>query len=321
MILDNYTLTTFMTCPAKYQLNILQNWRPRRSSAALNAGQVLHKGLEEWYRTGSLSKALIAIHQAWPADHPVDDFRDLNKVISTMTAYANHYPDEGFSVVGAKEGQPQLEVSFTLPTGMCLDVCNECSFDNVNDRLSGNMADPMLCNNCNAPLESIDYGGIFDLLVERQGMLYVVDHKTTTMFGPKYWYQYKPNNQITGYLWGAAKLSGARIGGSIINVIAWYKSQATKFDRQITTRSPAEIEVWLENVRMIANLIHRANLTGQYPLNTGACTLYGQCEYHRVHELATPREQQKMLEMHYEIRKWDHEARDEKTSLPIITTP
>jgi hypothetical protein len=319
MKIDNYALSMWQTCPAKYWLRIKHNWAPRRASAALEAGKILHRGLEEWYRTGNLVKAMNAIKDAWPVDDPMEDWRNMEKVLATMVEYTRRYSlaHEPFKIVGADGGDPVIEASFSIPTGMYLDICAECG-NNVGEygkqTLVAEARDLVVmgkCPICFGDLEPIEYGGIFDLLVEWNGVAYVVDHKTTTQFGPYYYSQYNPNNQITGYVWGAEQMSGRKVGGAVINVIAWYRSQGTKFDRQITTRTPADIATWLENVRQVCNQIQRAEMLGEFPMNTSACTLYGACEFKRVHELSTEREREAMLSMSYEQRPWDHEARDE----------
>lgn len=310
MRIDNTAHQLFLTCPAKFNLRMIQNWAPKKVSSALNAGKVLHSGLEEWYRSGNLVTSLQACRDAWPAGIISDDFRNLEKVLSTLVSYTRKYDAEPWKIVGAAEGDPQVECSFTVPTGFYLNHCEACGFDNSG--LEGWNGTQSQCANCGADLEPIEYGGIFDLLVEWAGTIYVVDHKTTTQFGQYYHTQWKPNNQITGYVWGAQQMSGRRVGGAVINVIAWYKASATKFDRHITTRDPADITAWLENVRQVANLIHRAKILNEFPMNTGSCTMYGKCEYHRVHEMSDERQQRGMLQMYYEQRPWDFERRDEE---------
>lgn len=314
MKIDNFALTMYQTCPAKFKLRMIEGWSPRRSSAALNAGQVLHRGIEEWYRTGDVTKSVLACRDAWPIEHPVDDWRTLEKVQSTLVEYIREYAaqDKAWNIIGAPD-DPMLEVSFTLPTGMYLD-CPYCGW-RWHAGYEGNT-----CPNieCRAPLEPIEYGGIFDMAIEQIGQVYVVDHKTTTQMGPSYFNQYKPNNQMSGYIWAAGELSGRRVGGAIINAIGWYRASKTKFARQITTRTADDLRIWKENVRQVANNIARANRTGEYPLNTSACTLYGLCEFHSVHSLGDERTQQRYLEQQYVRENWDHERRGVVASLPVI---
>lgn len=302
MKVDNFILSTFQACPLKYKTRILEGWTGRTKSAALGFGGALHEGLAAWYRTKDKSEAIKAIHEAWPANSPVDDYRNEAKCISVMVEYMKRWHEEAFSVVGAPSN-PMIECTFTLDTDMYLS-CFDC----------GTVAGPWpvdenTCPNCGKPLEQIEYGGIFDGLVESGGTPYVLEHKTTSQLGSYYFNQFKPNNQISGYVWAASKLSGRRVGGAIVNAIGVYKSSATKFERQLTTRSEQNIYEWLDNVRNICEQIQECKRLNVWPMHTGACTLYGQCEYYSVHVLNTEVERQKMLEQQYVRDEWDFESR------------
>ena len=279
MKVDNFALTNFQTCPAKYELRIRQGWTTRRRSSALGFGGAFHEGLAVWYKTGELAPALTAIAQKWDDTSSAEDYRTKEKCITVMIEYAKRYPSENFTIVGKDAGSPMIEVPFVLDTGMATD--------------DG---------------ESIEYGGIFDGLIDFNGQLHVFEHKSTSMLGGYYFDQFKPNNQVTGYIWAAEQLSGRRVHGALINAIGIYKAGATKFERSLTARNPQDLIEWKENVRIVCNQIKRAEREG-FSMSTGACTLYGKCEYHSVHVLSHPVERQKRLEMDYQIEAWDFEKR------------
>lgn len=278
--IDNYALSTYQSCPSKFDLRIRQGYSTAFQAAALNAGIVLHTGLETWYSTSNLDLSIEAMSNAWPDGHPIDDWRDESKARDTLRQYTNEYPSELWSVVGKDTSNPMVEVSFTLPTGRTTSDGYE-----------------------------IHYGGIFDLLIQFNGQLYVVDHKTTTALGDYYFDQYKPNNQMTGYTWAATQLSGQRIGGVMINAIAWSKTKPARFARQITTRTPAEISEWLDNLTDVCNQIAYSERTNTWPKATGSCLAYNsRCPYYRVHTLDN-RTGLKVLESDYIIQHWNHESR------------
>ena len=195
-----------------------------------------------------------------------------------------------------------VEVPFTIDTGMFLS-CAKCR--TPWDRKGS------VCTKCGSLLEPIEYGGIFDTLVDfGVDQVYILEHKTTSQLGAYYFNQYKPNNQVSGYIWAARQLTGKRVGGAIINAIGWYKSGTTKFERQISTRNDEEITEWLEQVRMLCEAIQTAKLTGEFPMHSAACTLYGLCEFHQVHTQSTEIARSRMLEMNYIQEQWDYERRD-----------
>ena len=280
MRIDNFALTLHQTCPSKYNLRIRQHWTVRARSAALGFGGAMHYGLHEWYRTDDLQMALAAIENGWPKDLPVDDYRSLSKAIETMELYVVEYPNENFKVVGMPD-DPMLEVSFTLDTGL---------------KTEGG--------------EPIEYGGIFDGIIDYGPYVYVLEHKTTSVMGATYFHQFKPNNQITGYVWAAGLLSNRKVGGAFINAIGIYKSQATRFERKLVTRQPEDIDEWLRGVKATCDEIEMHQRTGVWPMRTVNCTMYGLCEYHRVHSLTGDNYRKKMLEQDFVKSKWDYENRD-----------
>lgn len=305
MKVDNFALTMHQTCPSKFDLRINQDWSVRRKSGALGFGGALHEGLAAWYSGKGLTGALTAIHEGWPAEVPVDDWRTKERCIQVMIDYARNYPVESFSVVGRGSDSPMVEVAFSLETGMFLS-CFECGpITGIEDEDT-----PGICANCGQPLEPIEYGGIFDTLVDFSGQVYILEHKTTSVLGPYYFNQFKPNNQVSGYVWASEKLTGRRVGGAIINAIGLYKSSPTKFERSITTRNEGDIAEWLNDVKTTCEEIQQHRRTGYWPKRTNACTLYGLCEFHSVHVLTTEIERRKRLENDYVKDQWDYERRD-----------
>jgi hypothetical protein len=310
MIVDNFSLSLFQACPALYELRIKQGFVPIRRRAALGFGGALHIGLAEWYRTGDAKKAIAAIVEKWPAGTPEEEWRTLQKATAVMAEYIQEYPMENFKIIGAPE-TPLVERAFTLDTGLYLD-CQLCDGGIAQDGTQP------ICINCQAPREPLQYGGIIDAGILFSGRVYDLDHKTTTQLGGKkdgdssyFFMQFKPNNQMTGYIWALDKLTNIPVGGAMINAIGLYKASETRFARQITTRAKSEIDEWLRWVLATANDIKRAERTGIWPWRTASCMLYGQCDFHNVHVLADPVSRQKRLEQDYAVDKWDHEARED----------
>lgn len=304
MIIDNFALTLFQTCPAKYLLRIKEQQVPIRRRAALGFGGAVHAGLAEWYRSHDPKAMIEKLVQVWPQNMPVDDYRTREKAAQLLFDYVKVYPNEAFSIIGAP-ASPLVEKAFTIPTGFYLE-CQKCSgYMGDGDYLSGK------CSNCGEALEDLQYGGIVDGGIELQGGVYVLEHKTTSQMGDSYFLQYKPNNQVTGYIWALGKLTSAKVGGAIINAMCVYKSSPNKFERKLTNRAQSEIDEWLKHVLVTCNEIKRCERTGIWPWRTMACTMYGLCDYHNVHVLATEAERVKRLEQDYVKSQWNHEERDE----------
>lgn len=306
MKVDNFALTHHQSCPAKFDLRINQDWVPRRGRSALGFGGAFHHGLAVWYRTKNIEQAMFAIHEVWPDDLPVDDYRTKTRCMETLHEYSKTYPEEAFTFVQGPSGL-LIEQPFCEPTGLYLD-CSECNLPaGISDEFQ---TAPSRCSNCGEHCEEIEYGGIFDGLVEFSGKVLVLEHKTTSQMGPMYFNQFRPNNQVTGYIWGGGKLSGLRVDGAIINAIAVTKTQ-TRFAREITNRHQSEIDRWLLDVHSECREIQRHRREGHWPMRTTACTQYGLCEFHNVHVLPNEEERLVRLETDYMKSKWDFEKRDD----------
>lgn len=305
MIVDNFALMLFQTCPAKYFLRIKQGWVPIRRRAALGFGGAIHAGLAEWYRTGDHVASVGRLVEVWPEGMPVDDYRTREKAAQTLLEYFKEYPQESFKIIGFPE-DPLVEKAFTIDTGMFLE-CQSCQigYASDDDYRTGK------CSNCNEPLEAVLYGGVIDAGIDFGGKAYVFEHKTTSQMGTGYFLQFKPNNQVTGYIWGLTGLTSMKVGGALVNGIGIYKASPTKFERHITNRAQVEIDEWLVHVLVTCNEIKRCERTGVWPWRTMACTLYGLCDYHNVHVLAHEAERDKRLEQDYVRSHWNHEERDD----------
>lgn len=309
MKVDNFALEQFV-CPAKYYLRIKQGIVPIRRKPSLSFGGAVHVGIAEWYRNMDvppdvrLAKAVTALHKHWPEVMPSDDFRTQGYALQVLGRYAQEYPSETWKVLrGATE--PIVEQPFTLDTGMFVECQNGCIWKEGDEK--------GICQSCGQALEPIFYGGIIDAGVEFGNMLYVVDHKTTTRLGDGSYYflQYKPDNQMTGYIWALSKLTNRRVGGAIINAIGLYKSGEVKFKRSITSRNDFEIKEWLQRVRTRCNEIKRCERTNNWILETSRCMDYGECDYRSIHVLNDEVSRQARIEQDYVKSEWDYEQRDD----------
>ena len=312
MRVDNFTLEQF-TCPAKYDLRINKGLVPLRRKPSLSFGTVIHAALAEWYRTGSHENALVMVAKRWPEVMPSDDFRTKDLALKVIAAYIREWPKESWQLLKGTDDLPIVEQAFTLPTGFYLDCQNVAT-----GCTSGSfIVDPALpvCPHCTLPREPIEYGGIIDAAIEFAGTVYVLDHKTTTVLGKEdstyYFLQYKPDNQMTGYIWALSRLTNRKVGGAMINAIGLYKKDEPRFKRHLTARNEFEINEWLKGVVNRCNEIKRCERTGEWRLQTSQCMSYGQCEYHSVHVLNDATSRALRLEQDYVVSKWNYEDRDD----------
>lgn len=324
MRIDNFALTMHQSCPAKFNLRMIHGWTVRHRSAALGFGGALHHGLAAWYRTTDPRQALEAIEGKWDPSIPPNDYRTLNKCLEVMADYIKQYRSESFKIVGKLVGNPIIEQTFTLELGMYLpchlSYLPKIDADGVVWEDSGparrkcfedKLVDPEVAKClCGRDREPIEYGGIFDGLVEATGHVYILEHKSTSQLGQYYFEQFKPNNQVAGYIWAAATMTSLRVAGAIINAIGVYKTSATKFERGVTARNEFEIAEWKQNVYHSCIEIKQHQLSGFWPMRTPSCTMYGACEFLPVHSVNNPVHRLKRLEQDYIKDPWNYEERD-----------
>lgn len=123
------------------------------------------------------------------------------------------------------------------------------------------------------------YGGRFDQLVDWRGKLWVRDFKTTSRMGKGYALRFDPNNQMTGYVWGAQVLSGRPVEGVIIEVVYNTKTKGPDFFQFLSTRTPIQVRQWSEYIGYEISDIERHMEQGVFPMRTDACDDYGGCYF------------------------------------------
>ncbi len=124
------------------------------------------------------------------------------------------------------------------------------------------------------------YGGRIDGIVEWGGMYLVLDHKTASRMGPKYFDRFRPDLQMTGYAFMAKQLFKQHIHGVVINVLYFTKKQMD-FVREISSREPFEYEQFASLILNLASQI-KANdpedMNSWLP-NWTSCGDWGGCDY------------------------------------------
>lgn len=315
MKVDNTMLLAFQKCPLFFRERHELHWASRYASGALGHGGAVHEGLKAWYQNmkdgggavRGVELAVQAISDAWPPNHPIDDFRTKERAQRLMLAYIQEYPSETFSIL-------EVEVPFCFELGRKILWCGDCQFENP--PTAGGLP-RVICSGCGKELEEIEYGGIFDTLTRfgpmtSQSVNYVLEHKTTSELGDHYFVQWEIHNQITGYCWGASQASGKLIGGANVNVLCLTKGGNMKFKRRMIGVNPSQIEEWKNDVAVECNNIARAQRLGHWQKRTDSCvSKFGTCLYHSVHLLSDPDERRRRLETDYVKEEWNFERRDD----------
>ena len=156
--------------------------------------------------------------------------------------------------------------------------------------------------------EELTYCGRYDLLAQDEnGVIWVVDEKTTGSLGPKWGNQWDLEGQITGYVWGARKLldsiglKDSKIGGAIINGIA-----IKKYDYEVvqckTLRQDWEVDRWFEQMRKdVMEWKTAFNNQNHNQVFNHICAMYNNpCEFAKLCKSRNP----DRIFSSYEIKFW-----------------
>jgi hypothetical protein len=150
--------------------------------------------------------------------------------------------------------------------------------------------------------DPILYAGRFDMLGERDGVVFVVDEKTSSQLGPTWSQKWDLRGQITGYVWGAQQY-GFPVAGCIIRGVSILKTGYGIAEAPVY-RSKWEIDRWLDGMR------RRINRAAQIWANDEewlfaldeACAAYSGCGFKRLCQVQDPTP---YVPVYFEENTWD----------------
>lgn len=255
MSYDNSQLQQYKNCPESYRLrNILglEKIESGRDEHDKEFGKAIHSGLEAYYKGASQEDVKRAFSEAYPLQLNGEDLaKTQENGLVLLDGYAAHYKEE--------------DKRWTVKA---VEVADEFELG-----------------------DGIRFTVKIDLVVEQQGCIYFVDHKTTgKSFNWAYWGRFEPNAQITAYT-AYCQAKYGECSGGIINAIKFgYRQRAYKgepagfhydFQRQLFNRNRMQIEAWREDSLKWIKKLEEAKVkeSGIWPKNEGQC---GYCSYKEV---------------------------------------
>ena len=160
--------------------------------------------------------------------------------------------------------------------------------------------------------------GRIDKIIEWDGVVWVMDHKTTSQLGDGYMKMHTPNMQFTGYVYAANKL-GFKCQGALVDAILVAKglletssrSKLTPLRRDFAYRSEGDIEEYLRTIYDIQQDIELCENSQWWNQNQDSCTDYGECPYRKVcKESVEYRE--RIITNDFRVEHWDPRAKEKK---------
>ena len=185
-LLDNSAISSFKKCPTDWMYGSLQAIARKGGNIHLHFGGAYAAGLEAgrkaFYDEGideetALTIALDTATKFW-GDYKIDEnfagAKNYERLIGALVEYFEQYPlsSDIIKPFRLANGKSAVEFTFAIP------------LPNVKHPETG---DPIL------------YGGRFDMLAERAGVLFVEDDKTASQLGSQWMRNWTLDAQFTGY--------------------------------------------------------------------------------------------------------------------------
>lgn len=290
--LDSTMVSTFKSCPFKFYLEYILNYKPKENSVHLHAGSAYARGLEvarkAFFVEGKSAAeaeglglgALMAAYGDF--QHPADSAKSLERTLGALEYYFDQYPLGACGAIPVElpGGKRAIEFTFAEPL-------------EVGHPVTGN---PIL------------YCGGSDQVVKYAGGIFVEDDKTTSYLGPQWSRQWDLRSQFSGYTWGHRRASQLDIKGVLVRGLSILK---TKYETQqaITYRSVEQLEEWyavlLDCVAEMKRYWERSWWRQSFD---HACSEYGGCAFRNV--CLSP-DKRPWLEQYFERRLWNPLTRQE----------
>ena len=293
---DATSITAFETCPRYYQLSILEGWEPVNKSVHLIFGGIYAKALEQYFKyiavdgmseEESLRQVVRdTLVETW--EHERDESgeripgtgtpweslhntKTRDTLVRSIVWYFDHFAEEPAPLIHLSDGTPAVEYSFAIP----LD-------------------------------DTYVYCGHMDRVVSYGGGNYVMDQKTSgATITPRYFEQFSPDNQMSGYSWAGKIIFDIPISGVIVDAVQ-IAVGFSRYERGFVPRSTKILEEWHANTLQVIAEAKIAHETGHYRMNQTACGNYGGCQFRKIC-MRSPEHRDSVLRGEFKRReqRWD----------------
>lgn len=161
--------------------------------------------------------------------------------------------------------------------------------------------------------------GRIDKIVDWDGAIWGMDHKTTSALGDTYMRFHTPNLQFSGYAWAIQNMGYRNCQGILVDAILVAKGlletasrgKLVPLRRDFAYRSAEDIKEYLETAEEIQTDINMCEENGMWTPNWDACTDYGECPYRKI--CKEPVEYRgKIIAADYTHEPWDPRGAEKK---------
>jgi PD-(D/E)XK nuclease superfamily len=283
---DFTAMNTFRICRQRYDYRINRGLVPKRDELPLTFGGAIHKALDELWKQYREHGKYTDVQKA--VDIFKGNYTEDTKRDDKRTHRLGEWMITNYAMTYAHQPFKILKVeqAFEIPLP------------------NGN-----------------NFIGRIDKIVDWDGAIWVIDHKTTSELGPSYGRSVELSGQFTGYVWAARQLGYKNCVGVIADVLLVAKgvlesssrARLTPFARFDAYRTDSQIEEWSRNCGLAQDEISKCESANTWPMDgllSGLCTYYSECPYARIC-LESPEVRHKIIKSDYNVSHWDPRDKQE----------
>lgn len=269
-ILSPSRISAVSSCPRKYQHQYIDIIRKKDTPDYMNAGGMLHTGIDHWYQTKDIDASIELMREGdYPDPGPDSDFLQLPSLEIIVRNYGEHWTKH--------EAYTPIEVPFE---DLNLDSVLAARWRTTDEGLVILAESPLMMI-----VEDLILVGVPDMPVKSySGNNFVMDHKSTKGYISNYWKgKYRISDQFRIYNLMMMELLGIPFQGVILDAIYMgkyatsVKSKATKFDRDEYYYDATMLEETIKSAKSWLRQIEGFKKDDYFPQSTG---LYcGGCFY------------------------------------------
>jgi hypothetical protein len=261
---------------------MIEGWAPKDESYHLRFGIEYHSAIQDYdmaraegvSHEKSIHRAvrnlLTRIH-TWDVDihTKAGNYKNRGTLLQLVVDYFDFFAQDPAETFILENGKAAVELSFKF----------EMDWGPYNPRIE---LDIPHGHPSSTPQPYILCGHL-DRVVNYQGNLFVVDHKTTTTTPSSYFFnQFEPNNQMTLYTLASQIVLDAPVKGVIVEASQILLTGPSRFVRSITYRTKDQLDEWVGDLHHLLAIAEHYATTNYWPMNDTACDKFGGCKFREV---------------------------------------
>ncbi|MGI9609761.1 MAG: PD-(D/E)XK nuclease family protein [Acidimicrobiia bacterium] len=251
------------TCPRKYQLSKIDMWVSKEFQVPLVFGILFHSAMENYHRAKAAGEdheeaTLTTLRYCLTAGQELsqsdDNTRTKFTLVRSVLWYLDQFKDDPIETVILENGKAAVELSFRV----ALPITNPDGTEYL-------------------------WCGHIDRLGYTHEDYLVTDYKTTKgSLGDSFTAKFSPNNQVSGYIFGATSILPREPLKKVMIDGVELKVGFNRYLRTFADRKPEQIEEWVEHTMYWIKMAERFVEDDFWPMNLESCDKFGGCVFRGI---------------------------------------